>query len=378
MNGRRVLLALSADFGEYVTANIFSRGQSFEALYSVPRALARYAPPGRGDITAYDDLKDLQGQIVRSRPDIVVLASGYLFPVNRIATPEALRDFVARLRSAGIAIATTDPWLRVFALRPGSKLSIHSVRAGGEDAVLSQKMRELQDYLERLFHGIPHLFAVPLPGRAGECLSFFNPDFVRHGEGEGVGDHGDRDEWLFVLSKEDFTFLAGFGRESFFGALEDRIEELLSWERNQLRFIGPAELGEFLGKRWPRERVAYEAYCDFNTFESAIRRATVVAYWNVLSSSLLYCLYHRVPPIFFGKGHQAQVCEGLFEHAVEHVYRGNPPRLLALEASLTPRADTLIERLGLRRWLDLIGRDYAQLPTPADAIERVVKQHDGE
>jgi hypothetical protein len=377
MRRPRLLFALSADFGEYVTASIFSRGQPFDSYYALPHSLARYAPPRRPEIAAYAGIEELVRMAADLRPDVVVLGSGYLYPVNRIAAPEHLGELVERLRSAGAVVATTDPWLQIRALRPGSRFTIYSVRKGGVDAGLSAKMDELQDYLEQVFRDVPHLYAVPLAGGGNRCLPFFNPDFVQRGSDAADRDGSGRDEWLFVLSREDFVFLSGFEKEAFFGALGDRIGELLSVERNHLRFVGPAEMGEYLGRRWPNERrVEFVPFCDFGAFESAIRRATAVVFWNVLSSSLLYCLYYRVPPIFFGKGHQAKVCEGLFEHVVEHVYRGKAPRLLDLSAPLLPQADALIERLGLRQWFDSIGRDYAQSQSPAAVIERVMQHHD--
>jgi hypothetical protein len=378
MRRPRLLFALSADFGEYVTASIFCRHQPFDSHYALLPSLARYAPAGRPEIAAYAGIDDLVRMAADLRPDVVVLASGYLYPVNRIAQPEQLSGLVEQLKSTGAAVATTDPWLRIRSLKPGSRFTIYSVRKGGVDAELSAKMDELQDYLEEVFRDVPHLFAVPLTRGGNERrLPFFNPDFVQRDEGAVDRDGSDRHEWLFVLSREDFVFLDGFERDTFFRALGERIEELLSVERNHVRFIGPGGIGEYLRGRWPNHaRVEFIAFCDFDAFESAIRRATIVAFWNVLSSSLLYCLYYRVPPIFFGKGHQARVCEGLFDHVVEHVYRGSAPHLLDLNAALLPRADALIERLDVRSWFDSIGRDYAQSQSPAEVMERVTQHHD--
>lgn len=376
MKPRRVLFVLSNDFGEYVTASIFSRGQPFSADFALPRRLARYAPAGQGNMIEYEEADDLGEIAARLRPDVAVLASGYLFPVNRIATPDALRALIMRLKAAGCAVATTDPWLRIWALRPGSRFTIHSVRKGGVDTDLSAKMQALQAYLEELFRGMPHLFAVPIPAREATWMPFFNPDFSRHAPPLAPSDDSGRDEWLFVLSKEDFIFLAGFDGEDFFRALEARIRELLSLPRNRLRFIGPPEVGRFLQERWPGEpRVEYLPFCDFHAFESALRRASVVAYWNVISSTLLYCLYHRIPPIFFGQGHQAKVCSGLFDHAIEHLYRGRAPQMLDLNAPLAADAGALVERLGIRPWLELIGGAYARLPAPASVIEGMINDH---
>jgi hypothetical protein len=372
MKPRRVLFALSADFGEYVTASLFSRGSGFAAQFALPPQLARYAPAGQANVSVYEGMDDLAALAARLRPDVAVLASGYLFPVNRLATPEALRDLLARLGQAGCAVATTDPWLRVWSLRPGSRFAIHSVRKGGVDAELSDRMQALQHHLEQLFRDVPHLYAAPMPTTTGTSLPFFNPAFAKL----AARRDGGSDDWLFVISKEDYAFLSGFDGENFHGALEARIRELLSRARNRLRFVGPPALGRFLHARWRGEpRVEYLAYCDFQSFESALRQAKVVAYWNVVSSTLLYCLYYRVPPVFFGAGHQAKVCSGFYEHAVGLLYRDRAPRLLDLKAQLPADPDALTEQLGIAPWLDAIGADYTRLPAPDQVIEEIIRYH---
>jgi hypothetical protein len=179
----------------------------------------------------------------------------------------------------------------------------------------------------------------------------------------------DTDEWLFVLSQQDMALLPA---EDFFGQLESRIAELLAAPRNRLRFVGPASVRRFLSRTFAGEpRVEYLAFCDFAAFEAAVLRARVVAYWNALSASALYCLYHGVPPVFFGQGHQAAVCEGLYEHAVEHVYRGAAPSMLELGRPFETDARALIAACGLHSWLDRIRQDYALLPAPSRILDQL-------
>jgi hypothetical protein len=371
----RVMFALSDDFGEYVTANIFSRGQPFYMLYALPPRLMRYVPAGQENMVPYDGVNDLLAIARQAKVDVVVLASGYLYPVNRIATPDELRELTLQLTKAGHVLATTDPWLRIWALRPNSHFEVYSMRTQGVAPELSQKMQALQDFLEHVFQGVPHLFAAPIVARGPNWMSFYNPQFASQAPLPAPRDR-DVDEWLFVISKEDYIFLSGLERERFFSGLEARIKELLLRPCNRLRFIGPPALGAFLLDRWPSEpRVEYAAFCDFHTFESALRRAKVVAYWNVISSTLLYCLYYRIPVVFFGKGHQARICRGLFEHAVEHLYQGVAPHLLDLDAPLITDADALIERLGIIDWLDRIGSEFARLPPPEQVVAELMRQN---
>jgi hypothetical protein len=345
----RCLFVLSADYGEFVTANLLSRGQPFERCFALPAALAPQAA-GLERAAPYASIGELRAIVERERADVVVLGSGYLFAVNGLFDPEALAGLIAALRAGGIALATTDPWLRL----PHPRLTIHSMRLDGVDPAQTEKVRALQRRLEEILSDVPHLLAVPAPN-AHAC---YNPAFAQ--QPRPAASH---DEWLFVLSQQDMNYLSG---EALFQSLRQRLAELLKNPRNRLRFIGPAPLGRFLAAEFPAAE--YLGLTGFAAFEAALLRARVVAYWNALSASALYCLYHGVAPVFFGRGHQAKVCEGLYEHAVEHVYRGEAPAMLDFGAPFETDAGVLIAARGLHGWLDRIRRDYARLPQPAEVL----------
>jgi hypothetical protein len=368
MSRPRLLCLLSSDFGEYVTASLLVRAQPFDAHFALPEALARFVPPGSPGHSAYRSFAELEALVAAQRPDVVLLASGYLFAVNRIAPLEALAGLVRTLRRSRTAVATTDPWLRVWALRPQARYAIHSVAKGGVDAETSARMDALQRELEALLGGLPHLFAVPLADAARRWLAFYNPQFAERARALRAKGDG----WLFVLSREDYVLLAGFERQAFFAALERRLRELLARGENRVRFVAPPEVVRFLSERFPGEpRLACTSFCDFARFEALVREAQIVAYWNVISSSLLYCLYYGVPPVFFGAGHLVKVCPGLDAHAAEHVYRGRPPRLLALDEPLAADPGALIGELGLQGWVEDIRREYEQAPPPPAAIAAI-------
>lgn len=362
MSRPRVLCVLSSDFGEYVTASLFTRAQPFDVHFALPEALSRFVPPGQGGHSVYRRFGELEPLVEAQRPDVVLLASGYLYAVNRLASLHDLRGLKKTLRGKRISLATTDPWLRVWALRPQARYAIHSVSKGGVDEQISARMTGLQRELEKVFAGVPHLFAVPLADPQRAWLSFFNREFAAQAR------RGKSGEWLFVLSREDYIFLAGFEKQAFFGALERRVAELLERRENRVRFVAPPEIGRFLSERWPAEpRLACTPFCDFASFEALVREARVVAYWNVISSSLLYCLYYGVPPVFFGAGHLAKVCPGLEAHAAEHIYRGRPPQLLDLDAPL----GALAEDVGLDGWVGEIRRAYETAQSPAAALAAI-------
>lgn len=368
MSGPRVLCVLSADFGEYVTASLFARGQPFDVHFALPPALAQFVPQGRRGHSSYRTLEEVARMVGSVRPDVVLVASGYLFAVNRIASTEELSAFLRSVRDAGAALATTDPWLRIWALEPGARYAIHSVARGGEDAELSGRMTALQKSLEELFAVVPHVFAVPLADEKRSWRPFFNPAFAQ----QAAARRRDGAESLFVLSREDYVFLAGFERQAFFSALESGIARLLERRGNRLRFVAPPEIGTFLAQRWGNEpRVAYTGFCDFASFERLVREARYVAYWNLLSSSLLYCLYYGVPPIFFGTGHLAKVCPGLEAHAARQVYRGRPPPVRDLATALAADPGRLVEEEGLDAWVQDLRHEYAEAPPPAAVLAAI-------
>jgi hypothetical protein len=355
----RCLFALSADYGEFVTASLLSRGQPFERRFALPPVLAERAGALDG-VTPYASAAELRAIIGRERPDAVVLGSGYLFAINGLFGAEELAALVADLRARRIALATTDPWLRLRALKPQTRFAIHSLRLSGVDAAQSEKVLALQRRLEAILGALPHVLAVPAP----LALGCFNPAFAQPALAAA-----DADEWLLVLSQQDLNYLHP---EVFFASLRARVEDLLSAPRNRLRFVGPASVGRFLATNFGGERrVEYLAYCDFAAFEAAVLRARVVAYWNALSASALYCLYHGVAPVFFGKGHQAKICDGLYEHAVEHVYRGAPPPMLVLDQPFEANAGALIAQHWIPAWLDRIRDDYGRLPAPSRILEEL-------
>lgn len=347
----RCLFVLSADYGEFVTANLLSRGQPFERRFALPAALAPQAA-GLEHAAPYASIGELRAIVERERADVAVLGSGYLFAVNGLFGPDALAALIAELRGQGTALATTDPWLRL----PHPRLTIHSMRLGGVDAAQTEKVRALQGRLEQILSGVPHLLAVPAP----DAHACYNPGFAR-------APHPKPDEWLFVLSQQDLNYLS---MDAFFVALHARVSELLRRPSNRLRFIAPAAIGRFLQEKFAADaRVEYLGLTGFAAFEAALLRARVVAYWNALSASALYCLYHGVAPVFFGQGHQARVCEGLYQHAVEHVYGGEAPAMLDFAAPFETDAAALIGSRGLHAWLDRIRLGYARLPQPAQVLE---------
>ena len=374
MRRPRCLFVLSRDFGEYVTAQLFTRGQALDARFVLPAALAPFI--GAENAAAYRNLADLEALSQALQPDFVMLCSGYLFAVNNLLSPAALAQWLAALRGRGITVATTDPWLALDDANPGAAFSIASVSQGGVVPQLSEGMARLHAQLRSLFAGLPHVYAVPMERARPNVYSFYNPQFTANAPEPAAGGDG---RWVFVLSREDHAYLEGFGGASFRERLEYHVARLAATGGNRVTFIGPPALAPFFAGRFPDAgKVEYLAYCSASTFERTLREASVLGYWNVLSSSLLYCLYHRVPPVFFGAGHQVKIRAGLYEHAVQQVYGGDAPRMLDWQDTWPAEPDRLVRELGIDVWLGQVAARHRRSPAPLEIVETMMSNRASE
>ncbi|MEX0957988.1 MAG: hypothetical protein WDZ63_01730 [Burkholderiales bacterium] len=373
MRTRRVLFLLSADFGEFVTARLFSRGQPFQACFALPERLSGYAAGQRESISLYRNEADVTQIVSQFRPDLVLLCSGYLFTVNRLLSLESLQALLGALVGAGIKVATTDPWLRIWALRADARFRIRSVRRGGVDAAATEAVTSLQRRLEQCFSGIAHVFAVPIAPAREDWLSFFNPRFSGQGRGILQAEQAGGDHWVFVLGREDLTLFAAGDEPRFLETLQQRLADVLALPGNRATFIGPPPVCAYLERgQAAGGRLRVMPFCDFDTFEQIIGEASMVVYWNILSASLLYCLYFRTPAVCFWRGHQATVCEGLEEHVIAQVYCGKPPPMIDFASPIEARAAELSRRFAIPAWIESIRGTYERLPEPQAIVERLI------
>lgn len=372
MRRPRCLFVVSRDFGEYVTAQLFTRGQALDARFAVPATLAPFVDAEHA--ATYRDVADLEALSHALQPDFVLLCSGYLFAVNNLISPAALAHWLAALRGRGVTVATTDPWLALDDASPGAGFSVTSVRQGGIVPGLSEAMARLHAQLRALFAGLPHVYAVPMERARPNVYSFFNPRFVADAPAAAAGE----ERWVFVLSREDHAYLEGFGGDAFRARLEHHVARLAAPDGQRVTFVGPPALAPFFSGRFPEGKVEYSAFCTATAFERTLREASVVGYWNVLSSSLLYCMYYRVPPVFFGAGHQVKIRAGLYDHAVQQVYGGDAPRMLDWQGTWPAEPYRLVSEFGIAPWLDQVAARHERSPAPEVIVEAMMSSRASE
>lgn len=367
------LFVVSADFGEFVTATLFARKQAFDSVFLLPGRLAQSLVPVGENTVLYGDVDDVEHSINRLRPDMVVLASGYLFAVNGLISPSRLGPFVERLRARRIRVVTTDPWLGLSHSSHAKRFDIYSIRRDTVDPVLSERMNALQARLEQIFEGTDQLYAFPLQSAGARSHSFYNHDLERLCRDKATERAAGPDYWLIVLSREDYALAAGRSPETFLATLCARVEDICAHRQARVTIVGPGAIGEYMRVHCKcLSRVSLHAFCSFAEFEALLQHARVVLYWNLVSSSLLFCLYHRIPPLFFSSGHQIRVCKGLLPHVAVNVYCGALPPIHDLNQPFTEDADTLVQRMGVVDWLDRLKAAYRALLGPQAVFDTIL------
>lgn len=368
----RVLAILSADFGEYVNVSLFARGQDLDLSILAPGFLAPYLGNLDYPLTPYRDIGQIRRAIDAFDGDLVWFGSAYLYAINGLFSLAALDGLLDHLTARGIAVATTDPWARIWAMHPEAAFTIS--RRGRPDPERSAQLMQYQRQLERLLGAVPHLFPIPLHQPENRWYGYFNPAFADVEAGPADAKEGrDRSgHWLLVLANEDLAHLEHRPGTPFADDLNARLEELLANPDNHITLVAPDRLGPMLAAPLRREpRLRHLTRVDAGAFEALVRDADIALYWNLLSASLLYCLYHETPVAFCHVGHQATVCPALKDHALARVYLGHEPLMLDLRRPLGDDVHGLLRDHDLGSWIRDMRRRYARNPSPRDVLARL-------
>jgi hypothetical protein len=378
MSEPRLLFVFSSDFGEVVNANLFVERQAFQVHYAYPERLIAYHGNPAIEAFAYSGSDDLLQEFERIKPDVVFLCSGYLFTVNRIFDPGTVGEIVEYIRQSGAALVTSDPWLKIWQTYPelSFSLMLSRERQSAHDQ-LANKLRALQDYLDRLFADVPHLYAVPFETELVKSYSFYNPSACVS-RPDVSADDSRRHMWLFVLSEEDLKVQLGEHGQSFVEALLARFREILRSQVNEVVLVAPTALEQYIGGFLrDQQRLRFVPFCSFNEFESLVCGASMVFYWNLLSSSLLYRLYYQGSAVFFARGHQVRLNSRFYQHVMRYVYQGVQPAFADLFEPISSDVHQVIKQFSLAdRYRPMLER-YAQGAAPRFIVEQLMQAHGG-
>ena len=386
----RLLFVLDSDYGELTTAMYLLLGQELARrtrLLLPPRlhVINEDSLPGRTQV--YQSAQEVLDAVDAFKPTIVVLASGYLFPIHEIFQPDVLQNLVNELTARGCRVVTTDPFLGLLSnLGTSTTISIDIPDNAPPQLV---KVKEQQDrrLIENfskaveILRDLPHLYpAFPAPPGAAPRtdevtpVSFFNPELLI---AEPAGETPEPPQWVFVLASRDYEVQVIFhGRDWFIDVLAAKLEESVRAGRHPV-FIGPYGCVQGLIQRLSapqsaavRDQITLLTFCPFKRFSALLLNAEYVFYWNALSHSMFLRLFNQQPVFLFDRGHLVRNVIPLYERIVDWYYQGWEPVYLdqkqPLDAAvLEPLADAY--RQGARE----IDPHMRRSPSPEAMIERL-------
>jgi hypothetical protein len=339
-----VLVVLSSDFGELANAVYLLRGSALAARVLMPPPLFatnRDALPfPAADFSGAREVLDVAA---RAKPDLVLLFSAYLFPINGLIPAEDAATLLAGLRSLGIPVATSDPFLGLFCGAAPPPVSPQHPRAAAlvaEVAGLAAPVRE-----------IPHVYPVaPGDGAPERSAWFFNPrilvsqaerDALTRGLAGPLPLDAGRQRWLFVLSGEDYVAQCSLlGSDRFVALLLGRLEDAVRAGRQPV-VVGPVACMDALaasGREIPG--LVLVPFASHGVFTGLLLEAEHVFYWNVLSNSIAARMVNRLSAFFFDRGHLARALPTLEARARLSYFAGAALAMLPPDRALEPQALT--------------------------------------
>lgn len=383
--GGRTLFILDNDFGELTTVMYLILGQECFAdarILLSPRLYEKNHDvlPGRTDVWSSE--QHLAEKIETLRPRVVVFASGYVLPVHRLLTVDAMDRLCALARRHDAVVMTTDPFLGLISQWSGRGLdqliSIDIPKNANEhlvavkqaaDAMLHAALSKAENVLRTLPHLYPSytemdgLATAPTDGRN---ISFFNdalllpPDISVTAAKERGTSH-----WMFVISEVDYQIQTMFmGSIEFAGVVANLLTQTVQLGR-QVIFAGPAELLDLLKPTLAtQEQIHLLTFCSFPRFMSLLLSSEYSFYWNVVSHTILMQLWNGRPVILFNRGHLARSVSALYERVIAWYYQGWEPPYLHHNAALSLSA--LEEAVAPHsRHLNQIMARFRRAPSPA-------------
>ena len=375
---RRVLIVVSADYGELGNALLFAAGSNdqLQVRMLLPaNCQGRIDSDGPVEVQYFASRRTLAHHVVTFRPDAVLMFSGYLLSMTRCLSLPDMCLLLRFIRHQGIPVMTTDPFDGL--LSRAGELSL-SVLASGErktwrSLLLAIDLKLHFRVLHRLLRDAPQLY----PARdSSRPWCYYNPHWRALVKDEASVDGKQGESWLFVLSEADLRIQShAAGLDTFADTL---LGHLLMIERpdRYVTLIAPERLLKRLQERAPNLTCTCLGQIPFPDFLDLLTTADKAFYWNLFSFSILFRLLLGKPTLFFHRGHMAEIMPGLLDSGIKLYYQGWSPPLLALGA---PPSDTELARLSADFTMHArrIHAEMRESPTPASLIERLLHTHSG-
>lgn len=352
----RVLFILDNDFGELTTVMYWVLGQP---CFQQARVLASPrlheanggALPGR--VSLWKTEQDLMEAIADFRPEVVVLASGYLLPVHGLLSLDALARLREHAGKAGAALVTTDPFLGLVTRPPGQAMAdLISIQIPDGAPAQLREAKKLGDHMlhtrlggaELVLRDLPHLYpshvdlgAVAVRPQDGRNLSFFNDALLVPPGLMQAARAGDDPYWMFLIAQADHQTQCMFhGPAAFARMVADRLGDAVRLGRRAV-LLGPSELLAEVRPLLGREpRVELLSFCAFGRAMSLLLAAEYCFYWNLVSHSIIMPLWNGRPVVLFDQGHLVRAVPTIRERIIAWYYQGWEPPQLDQGRPLTP------------------------------------------
>lgn len=374
----KLLVIVSGDYGELGAAMYFLQGLRVAQapVLMLPTALrASAGTPAGLDLRAFAGLDDLTRALDDVRPDVVLLASGYLLASGTVlGLAEAIR-LLRRLRRDGVALLTSDPFLGALPLPWEIDFRRLDERGGGRwhpaalarralyaavAAAMCAQLRLLGAHLRDAWHIYPVPAARLAPATRPRRLSYFNA-------AANADVAPARPAWLFVLSKIDFEMHSRNDVAGFAARLAQRLAEAVALDRDVL-VIGPEALVKALAPHVAGEpRIASHSDTGYEGYLASLLAAEYAFFWNYYSFSVLHRVLAGRPVLFFDAGHLAHFLPVLEAEGIRICYDGWRPPLLAVGAPFDAR-DLAVRGEETTRQFARIATDLRACPSPQELL----------
>jgi hypothetical protein len=367
---KKILFILCNDYGELLIADYFADGQPFKAFALCPTKLHSTYDHSVLTIAPFRHAGDIYNALNQFRPDLVILASGYLLTLHNLLTLAELEQLLAHLSNAGIPCATTDPWMQSWQEHRAA------MAANEIKQLLQHPFQSLQLNLETLLRHTIHLYSVPFKTNKIPTVGFFNPDAFKQWKFL-PGPRNQHQHWLFVLAGMDANGLLARHGVQLLDHLRLRFREILQDPNTKISLLGPPDFVTALKQIVADlDRVTLIPFCTFSQFQRLTFDSTVAVYWNCLSASILYHLHKNSMMVFADRGHMLNACPPLARHVAEDVLNQVQPTTLDLTKPLEPN-HLLQKAFGVQQQMQKeIYPTYEAMLRPTEVVEYILNRKD--
>jgi len=345
-------IVLNSDFGSLGEAAYLVRDTGVRAILLMPERLYSVVK-STVDVphAAYSNLSEVSEVLHHVNADAVILASAYIYGLNKLLAPYQTLKLLEYLEGRGTRVAVSDPfanyWSGFDALSNIGDLRQSRMAAIVELAFLSGQLARY-----------PHLYPYAMDGRSDRVVQpFFNPAIAlaedRRARFQARVDTAlggvSADYWFFFLSTVEYDKLCSLsGADGALQLISSRIADAGRNGRTAV-LVAPQHCIQGLERSGMQNTGVcwLFSHCGFELFRAFMWCAEYVFSWNALSFSVLERVYNGRAVFFFDRGHFHDLLPSLHQHVAARWYRGCELPLLDPRQPLdSSRLDAEWERVG--------------------------------